>query len=158
MEKNTGIFVRSAQLDALLNRVPTDELLGKDEPNPISKCNNFFGQLPEAKNLPLTTENMHKAKPEKFDHEKLKPYFAHHPVEVIRHTLRRTTQLAKSIIRFPMRKDFKSRFQMLRKKRLNEIVSTDTYFSSVKSLEGHWCAQCFHGNASTGATRSIARD
>jgi hypothetical protein len=34
---------------------------------------------------------------------------------------------------------------MLRHKRLNEVTATDTYFSSVKSIEGYYCAQEFFG-------------
>jgi hypothetical protein len=37
----------------------------------------------------------------------------------------------------------KSCFQMLRHKRLNEVIATDTYFSSEKSIEGYDCAQLF---------------
>jgi hypothetical protein len=43
-----------------------------------------------------------------------------------------------------MRHHLKSRFQMLRHKRLNEIIATDTYFDNEKSIEGYHCAQlCF---------------
>ena len=42
-----------------------------------------------------------------------------------------------------MRRHLKSRFQMLRHKRLNEVIATDTYFSSTKSIEGFHCAQVF---------------
>jgi hypothetical protein len=44
-----------------------------------------------------------KALPAKIDYEKLSPYFAFHPHDVIHHTLRQTTQLAKSTIHHPMR-------------------------------------------------------
>jgi hypothetical protein len=37
---------------------------------------------------------------------------------------------------------------MLRHKRLNEVIATDTYFSSVKSIEGYYCAQVFCGMTS----------
>jgi len=37
---------------------------------------------------------------------------------------------------------------MLRHKRLNEVIATDTYFSSTKSIEGYYCAQVFFGMAS----------
>jgi hypothetical protein len=50
----------------------------------------------------------------KIDYEKLSPYFAFRPHDVIQHTLRQTTQLAKSTIYYPMRRHLKSRFQMLR--------------------------------------------
>ena len=75
-----------------------------------------------------------KAVPGKIDYEKLSPYFAFRPHEVIRHTLGQTTQLAKSTIHFPMRRHRKSRFQMFRHKRLNEVIATDTYFASEKSI------------------------
>ncbi|MEM7375787.1 MAG: hypothetical protein AAF587_44760, partial [Bacteroidota bacterium] len=48
-------------------------------------------------------------------------------------------------IRFPMRRHFKSRFKMLHHPRLNEMVATDTFFSSVPSIEGYKCAQVFYG-------------
>jgi hypothetical protein len=67
-----------------------------------------------------------KALPAKIDYEKLSAYFAFRPHDVIRHTLRQTTQLAKSTIQYPMRRHLKSRFQMLRHKRINEVIATDT--------------------------------
>jgi hypothetical protein len=32
---------------------------------------------------------------------------------------------------------------MLKRKRLNEVIATDTYFASVKSIEGYYCVQGF---------------
>jgi hypothetical protein len=63
---------------------------------------------------------------------KLSPYFAFRPRDVIQHTLRQTTQLAKSTIHYQMRFHLKSRFQMLRHRRLNEVIATDTYFANEK--------------------------
>jgi hypothetical protein len=51
-----------------------------------------------------------KALPAEIDYEKLSPYFAFRPHDGIQHTLRQTTQLAKSIIRFTIRRHLKSRF------------------------------------------------
>jgi hypothetical protein len=73
-----------------------------------------------------------KALPAKIDYEKLSPYFAFRSHDVVQHTLRQTTQLAKSTIHYPMRRHLKSRFQMLRHKRLNEVIATDTYFANEK--------------------------
>jgi hypothetical protein len=84
-----------------------------------------------------------KALPAKIDYEKLSPYFAFRPHDVIQHTLRQTTQLAKSRIHYLMRRHLKSRFQMLRHKRLNEVIATDIYFASEISIEGYHCAQVF---------------
>jgi hypothetical protein len=89
-----------------------------------------------------------KASPAKIDYEKISPYFAFRPHGVIQHTLRQTTQLAKSTIHYPMRRHLKSRFQMLRNKRLNEIITTDTYFANEKSIEGYHCVQVFFGMTS----------
>jgi hypothetical protein len=83
-----------------------------------------------------------KALPSKIDYERLSPYFAFRPHDVIQHTLRQTTQLAKSTVHYPMRRHLKSRFQMLRHKRLNEVIPTDTYFSSVKSIENTTVHKC----------------
>jgi hypothetical protein len=60
-----------------------------------------------------------KGKSSKIDYERLSPYFAFRPHDVIQHTLRQTTQLAKSTIHYPMPRHLKSRLQMLRHKRLN---------------------------------------
>jgi hypothetical protein len=46
-----------------------------------------------------------------------------------------TIQLAKSTIHYPMRRHLKSRFQMLRHKRLNEVIATDTYFANENQLK-----------------------
>ena len=51
--------------------------------------------------------------------------------------------MAKPTIHSPLRRHFKIRFFLLRKKKLNEVVATDIYFSSVRSIEGYWCAQVF---------------
>jgi hypothetical protein len=49
---------------------------------------------------------------------------------------------------YPMRCYLKSCFQMLRHKRLNEVIATDTNFASDKSIEGYNCAQFFFGMTS----------
>jgi hypothetical protein len=47
-----------------------------------------------------------------------------------------------------MRLHLKSRFQMLRHKRLNEVKAIDTYFANEKSIEDYHCAQVFFGMTS----------
>jgi hypothetical protein len=73
----------------------------------------------------------------------ISPYFALHPHDVIQHTLRQTTQLAKSTIHYPMRRHLKKRFQMIRHKKLNEVIATGKYFANEKSIKGYHCAQVF---------------
>jgi hypothetical protein len=84
-----------------------------------------------------------KALPAKIDYEKLSPYFAFHPHDVIQHTLIQTTQLANSTIHYPMRRHLKSLFQVLIHKSLNEVIATDTYFDNKKSIQGYHFAQVF---------------
>jgi hypothetical protein len=84
-----------------------------------------------------------KTLPAKIDYEKLSPYFSFRPHDVIQHTLRQTTQLAKASIYHPMRHHIKSRSQMVSHKRLNEVIATDIYFANEKSIEGYHCAQVF---------------
>jgi hypothetical protein len=89
-----------------------------------------------------------KALPSKIDYEKLSPYFAFRPHDVIQHALGQTTQPDKSTIHYPMRCHLKSRFQTLRHRRLNEIIDTGKFFSIEKSVEGYHCAQVFFGMTS----------
>jgi hypothetical protein len=72
-----------------------------------------------------------KALPAKIDYENLSSYFAFRPHDVIQHTLRQTTQQAKSTIHYPIRRHLKSRFQMLRHKRSNQVIATGTYFANM---------------------------
>ena len=70
--------------------------------------------------MPITTDpNLSKALPGKIDFERLSPYFTFQRNDVIQHTLRQTTQLAKSTIHYRMRRHLTNLFQMLRHKRLN---------------------------------------
>jgi hypothetical protein len=89
-----------------------------------------------------------KSLPAKIDYENYHPTLHSAPHDVIQHTLRQTTQLAKSTTHYPMRRHPKSRFQMLRNKRLNEVIATDTYVANKKSIEGYHCAQVFFGMTS----------
>ncbi len=93
----------------------------------------------------LKGPNLHKVIPAKLDFQKLAPYFGYRPRQVIHKTIENTTQLAKAIIHMPLRRHFKSRFHMLRRKRRNEMVATDTYFSTVPAICGATCAQVFYG-------------
>jgi hypothetical protein len=94
----------------------------------------------------LTNTDPHysKALPSKINYEKLSPHLAFRPHEIIYHTLRKTTKLVNSVIHHSMQHHLKIQFQMLRHKRLNEVIATDTYFSSEKSIE-RYCEQVFFG-------------
>jgi hypothetical protein len=72
-------------------------------------------------------------------------YLGYRPIDVIRKTLERTSQLATTILQFLMRRHIKSRFPHLNRNRLRETVATDTYFANVRALGGATCAQVFYG-------------
>ena len=105
---------------------PSDENISGE---PISTETDNITKIP-------AMATMHRLKKENNNWELLQEKLAFFPKDVVIETLKRTTQLARYIQIFPMRKHIKSMFQMLRKKRVNEVHSTDTYFSSVKSIEG----------------------
>jgi len=86
--------------------------------------------------------------PAKINLGDLVPYLGYQNENVIKKTLANTTQLAKTIVRFPMRRHFKARFPYLNRRRLDEVVSTDTVFSSHMDISGFHCCQVFYGLAS----------
>ena len=70
------------------------------------------------------------------------------PTDTIRKTLEATTQLAKNVLRLPMRRHFKSREPGLNRARLAETYATDTFFAETKAIGGATCAQIFVGTKS----------
>ncbi len=111
----------------------------------IAAVQNFHKVKEDVVKEDFAIPKLHKAIPAKVDYDRLAPYFLHRPRHVIKRTLENTTQLAKAVVHSPLRRHLKSRFLMLRHPRLNEVVATDTYFSSVKSIEGYECSQVFVG-------------
>ena len=64
----------------------------------------------------------------------LKKFFLGRPVKVIKKTLDMTTQLAKMIIRNPLRRHVKNRVPKRMSTRIDETVSTDPMFANVPSI------------------------
>ena len=119
----------------------------------VAAVNNFHKvQEEETKKEMFDKPRLHKAVPASMDYEKLAPYFLYRPKNVIKKTLENTTQLAKAVVNTPLRRHLKSRFLMLRHPRLNEVVATDTYFASTRSIEGYHCSQVFVGLTSSRIT------
>ena len=71
------------------------------------------------------------------------------PARVVRATLDNTTQLAHNYIRTPLRQHWKARFPGLNCRRMREVMSTDTFFSSEVGRNGETCAQLYVGKHST---------
>ena len=146
VDTSRGILIRSAELDHPLSQIPTNTVIPKDEiQTPTETTVNFFGQLPDVEMQPEVSQKLHQARPAKIDHEKLALHFAVMGRDIIRETMKWTTQMATAVFCFPMRRHFKSLFKQLRRKRLNEVIAMDTCFSEIKSIEGHWCSKVFHG-------------
>ena len=98
-------------LDISLSRGIYNASIKRTDP-PTSHVN-FFGQLPDQDISNDATAHLHQALPSRWEYRDLAPHFAFQSHDIIRETLKRTTQMAKTVIRFPMRKHFQSRFKML---------------------------------------------
>ena len=94
----------------------------------------------------LATATWHKVIYQGIDPRILRPYLGWRPLNVVKKTLEKTTQMAKMIIRHPMRRHVKSRFPHMNVTRIDESVSTDPIFSNCKSIyHGYTAAQIFYG-------------
>ena len=115
---------------------PSDQVRRGDTVTPISvqMSDDYVSNI---LNVSRETPKLRRAVPKTLDYAKLSRYFAYRSADVIRHTLQNTTQLARAVIKHPMRRHLRSRTLMLRRKRLNEVVATDTCFSPIRSLEGY---------------------
>ena len=89
-----------------------------------------------------------KVEPKKTDYAAIRPYLGFQSIETIKKTIQNTTQMAKTILRFPLRCHVKARYPYLNRRRLNEKVSTDTVFSNHTDVTGYSCCQVFYGMAS----------
>ena len=95
------------------------------------------------------TTTWHRTDYKSLDPEQVQPYLAWRPLDVVKKTLEKTTQLAKMIVRFPLRRHVKARFKWNNVTRIQETVSTDPLFSNVKSAyDGFIGAQVFYGTTS----------
>ena len=70
------------------------------------------------------------------------------PEDVVRKTFLATTQLATNVEaenRVSGRRHFKSRFNYLKEKRINDIFHSDTFFPTIRTNSGDTCSQLFIG-------------
>jgi len=124
-----NLFMRSAQVDKFLDDIDDEELLGHHEPfDALAFAMRTKATIPEA--------------------EKLQPFLAWQPLEVIRRTLENMTQLARIRHDRVLQMHMKPWFLWLNRNRLHETVATDTMFSSVPDVSGHTCAQVYWGLSS----------
>jgi hypothetical protein len=72
-------------------------------------------------------------------------YLGYRLVDIICKTLENTSQLACTILHFPMWHHIKAHFSWLHCNQLRETVATDTYFANVRAMGDATCAQVFYG-------------
>ena len=75
------------------------------------------------------------------DLDLLVPKFLYKPKPVVRKTIENTTLLGKLFNGPSLNNRVASRYPQLNKRRIFEVVSTDTIFSSVLAYGGSTCAQ-----------------
>jgi hypothetical protein len=127
----------SSTISAFVDNLTYDHLTGYDEyyddtigfsMDEVPKVSRNFDSYAFA------TKAWHRVIHKDLDPAQLQPYLGFRPSKIIRETLARTTQLAKMIIRYPLRRHIKSRIPHLNVHRINEVISTDPVFSNVKSM------------------------
>ena len=80
------------------------------------------------------------------DPKHLRPYLGWRPLPLIKKTLMKTAQMAKMIIRYPLRRHVKARLLQLYATRIDEVVSTNLLFAKCKIIYyGYTAAQVFYG-------------
>ena len=75
---------------------------------------------------------------------------AYAPEDVIRKTFAATTQYGMSVEaenRVSGRRHYKSRFQYMKEKRINDVFHSDTFFPTVHTMNGDTCSQIFIGKS-----------
>ena len=131
-------FVRDNTVNTFLDDMTDRELLGYNEP--LDSFTYFAGTC-------YNDVHAHRmmTKSNVLDAKRLQPFLGYRPLEVVRRTLEQTTQLATLATGIPMRRHVRALFPFLNRKRLDETVATDTFFSSKRDVSGAWCAQIFYG-------------
>ena len=150
-----SVYARATFIDEFLEELEDDELIGHNFPFDsfafavhTSQQLRAFDFIDDDSGITDIHGNVVQADLKPLDLEAIQPYLAYRPTEVIRKTLERTTQLATTLWRFPLRRHFQSLFPFLNRPRLAEIISTDTLFATVPSFTGRTCAQVFYGISS----------
>ena len=98
----------------------------------------------------LAMKSWHRVLHQDLDPQKLRPFLGFRPAEIVRKTLSHTTQLARMIIRHPLRKHLKARFPFLNCRRINEGISSDRLYSNCTDFGfGFTSAHVFYGVKTT---------
>ena len=79
-------------------------------------------------------KSWHRVLYDQIDPKKVQPYLGFRPLAMVKATLQATTQMARMVIRSPMRRHYKARAPHLNVNRLDEPVSTDPAYANCNSL------------------------
>ena len=82
----------------------------------------------------LATTAWHRVTHQAIDPRLLRPYLGWRPIDIIKKTLLRTTQMAHMILRTPLRKHVTSQNPHMNVVRFNDTVSVDPMYANCKSL------------------------
>ena len=137
-------------VDVFLAHLTYDDLTGYSTTNP-----EYFGYPAIDPNIvnddgfdtfAFAVKSWHRVLYDKIDPKKVQPYLGFRPIDVIKATLKNTTQLARMVIRYPMQRHYKARAPHLNVIRLDEPVSTDPAYANCPSLHhGFTGFQAFFG-------------
>jgi hypothetical protein len=157
----------SGDIASFVARLSHEEVVGQQEYNPEYDGYEFnqdiftqpdyqillsritFGPSYSTKVNLATLKPWHRVVYPNVDPQKLQPFLAYRPLDIVKKTLEHTTQLAKSSIKYPLQRHFKARNPFSNVHRLDETVSTDPIFANCKSIYDNFTgAQVYYGLSS----------
>ena len=128
----------------IMGEDPTDFLLDYEPPSWFPETS--FKVAATRKAYTTTVKPWHRVDHSTVDPSTLRKYLGWRPVDIVKATLKHTTQLAKTSITYPLQRHFKARNPFSNVHRLSEVVSTDPIFANCKSLDNKYTgAQVFYG-------------
>ena len=139
-------FVNSEHIDVMLDDIDYYKLTGH-----TIKFDTFVhavSTVQQLHNFTIHDANAVSAVEKTQKLEELQPHFAWKPLEVIKRTLAKTTQYARTIAQYPLQKHHISRFPWDNCQKIHEDVAMDTYFLQIMGADGSTCAQLYVGLAS----------
>lgn len=129
--------------------IPLDEPIGNGDtrdPTVTTEENSPLSTDPETTQLRISSPNLSKEEP---DPESLRPFFAFLPAEVVKRTLRATTQYARIPMGETMIRYYKSPFPALNVARRDEDLLVDIIYSDIPAVDdGSTSAAIYSGKIS----------
>ena len=128
----TDATTEDSEYPAFVNHAA--QTLEEQSPNDIGDISISDPYQPLLKTQAYVTTAWHRVLHHEIDPKDLRPYLGWRPTQDVKKTLKKTTQLAMMVIRYPLRRRIKSRFSHLNLTKIDEVVSTDPLFANCKSV------------------------